>query len=171
VKRLFAMTCMLGCSGRPSESPPQTAAPAVVVVHADAMVDVAPVVALPDATPSPRADHDLVGWATKVGAKLHLELAERDAVAELAESFDCKQKRPPFRHYVIEIEGGRAEGRFPATSARICPERGACRAAASAVVVIEGYVEQTGGGVGVLELTSSEGKVERDTIEYDYCYR
>jgi len=117
------------------------------------------------------ADRDLVGWATRTGDKLHLELGDRSVLDDLDQIYDCNKGRPPFAHYVIEIVGGRAEGRYPATMARSCPLRGPCTAVRAAVLTIESYGEQTGGGIGTIELTFKDGRIERDTIEYDYCYR
>src|SRR5262245_48361564 len=105
----------------------------------DTKVSAAP----PNTRPAPA--HDLVGWATRRDEKLHVELGERGVISNLEKLYDCKKARPPYTNYVIEIESGRAEGRYPATMARICPKGAACMDVRRAVMTIETHVDETDG--------------------------
>ena len=149
---LVAAASLLGCSGKPIANPSNhTSAPS------------------PRAAPGPA--RDLVGWATRTGGVLRLELADRNAMAAEGAGLDCKSGPPPLDHLVIEIGDGSSAGTYPAKRAQACPAQGTCTALASAVVTIETHIDETDGGLGSLELTFADGGIERGKIEYDYCYR
>jgi hypothetical protein len=149
VKLLLTASILIGCGGSPIANPSNRSAASAGV-----------------------PGRDLVGWATRIDDKLHLELVDRSVFDAQDRSYDCKMGRPPYSHYVIEIVGGSDEGtRYPATMAQSCPASGPCTPISTAALLLETHIAETDGGAGVLELTFADGRAERNSVEYDYCYR